>query len=118
VAGLTGLVDQPDQRQFVGRVDYRTPPGVPAGGTYHVIVIDDQGDRVATQLYGTDGGGWSSQLDTLAARYPWLSATAPAVSDAGYTSVGSSVSRATDSPGPMTFVGTISGWVGVPRPAS
>jgi hypothetical protein len=107
IAGLNGLVDQPDQRQFLGRVDLTTPPGAPAGCTYHLIVIGERSNRVATQLYDRDGGGWSSQLSTLADRYSWLSATAPTVSAAGYTDAGASVSAEAGSPGPLSFVGSL-----------
>jgi hypothetical protein len=31
-AGLSGLVDQPDQRQFLGRVDVTTPPATRVSG--------------------------------------------------------------------------------------
>jgi hypothetical protein len=112
VTGLTGLVDIPTRQQFIGRVDYSAPPC--GGCTYHVIVIDKRENEVADHLYSADGGGWSSQLGTLAARYPWLSATAPTITDAGYTDAGSSVSRAADEPGPIAFAGSFTGAARVP----
>lgn len=108
ITGLGPLVDEAGQQQFVGRVDYTRPAGAAAGGgTYHVIVIDKRRNQVASWLSGTDGGGWSSRLSELAGRYPWLSATAPVVSDTGYSFRGSAVSAAADAPGPMTFVGSL-----------
>lgn len=101
-----GMVDQPGRRQFIGRVDHTAPAGA-AGSTYHVLVIGKPLNQVARHLYGTDGGGWDARLSGLAARYPWLSAAAPTVTDAGYSSAGSAVSRAADEPGPLTFVGSL-----------
>jgi hypothetical protein len=106
ITGLTGLVTEPGYQQFIGRVDLATPAGTDADITYLVMVIDKLRDRVSPQLYGTDGGGWSSSYSDLAKQYPWLSATAPAISDAGHSNPGSAVSKAASSPGPVTFVGS------------
>lgn len=100
--GVTGLETLVTGQQFLGRVDYTGPAS--AEGTYQVLVIDKQQNRVAGYLSTVDGGGWSSQLETLAARYPWLSATAPRVTEAG-----SAVSRDAGEPGPLTFAGTFAG---------
>ncbi len=108
ITDLTGLVTDPDHQQFIGRVDLTTPAGVDADATYLVMVIDKRRDRVAPQLYGADGGGWSGSYSDLARRYSWLSATAPASTGTGYSDPGSAVSKAADSPGPVTFVGSFS----------
>lgn len=107
VTGLQRLLPQADRRQFVGRVDYTTPAGAGAGGTYYVFAVDKRRNQVVEQLYDADGSGWGSLQSSLAARYPWLSATAPTVTDAGVSYRGASVSRPADAPGPLTFTGSI-----------
>jgi hypothetical protein len=109
ITGLNRMVDQPGQRQFVGRVTYTRPAGTDHDDTYHVVVIDKRQNRVAHQMFGLDsGGGWSSTMSSLADRYDWLSATAPTVTDEGFSFPGSEVSGAADSPGPIAFVGSFS----------
>jgi hypothetical protein len=107
ITGLNRMVDQPGYRQFVGRVDYARRAGT--GSAFHVFVIDKRQNRVARQLFGVDGGGWDSTMSSLADRYAWLSATAPAVTGGGYTFNGSEVSGDAGAPGPITFVGSLAG---------
>lgn len=106
ITGFTTPVDQPEQQQFIGRVDHAMPAGADADDTYCVFVIDKRKDRVAPMLYDAAGGFWGSSLSELARRYTWLSATAPTFTDAGYSYLGSAVSKPADAPGPITFVGS------------
>jgi hypothetical protein len=106
MTGFTTLVDQPEQQQFIGRVDHAVLAGADPDDTYCVFIIDKRQDRVAPLLYNAVGGFWGSSLSELARRYTWLSATAPTITAAGYSYQGSAVSKPANSPGPITFVGS------------
>jgi hypothetical protein len=113
--GLTSLIGEPDDQQFIGRVDYTAPASAEADADnrYYVIVIDKRQNRVAPVLVGTDGGAWYGSFSELPRRYQWLSAMTPTVSENGYSTDGMAVSAAAASPGPVTFVGSFPRSVGL-----
>jgi hypothetical protein len=111
ITGLQGLLDQPDTQEFIGRVDHVVPAGAGGGGTLHVLVVDKGQNLVAPELYDAEGGGWNGFMSSLADRYSWLSATAADLTSGGYISRGAEVTRAANSPDPISFIGRFPGTV-------
>jgi hypothetical protein len=113
VTQLTTILDQPHSQQFIGRVDHVLPAGANRHDTYHVLVIDKRQNRLASELYDADGGGWNGFMSGLADRYDWLAATAESHTVIGHSVARSEVTTAADRPGPIPFVGRFAGTVGL-----
>ena len=89
---------RPDDRLFVGRLEHRTPPGAGDEDVFHVLVLDERHERVAS--VGNSVLGPPGYLAGLSSRYSWLPRRAGADDGASWF-----VAVPANRPGPILFVG-------------
>jgi hypothetical protein len=105
----------PTQQLLVGQLTFRTPQNAPKRGQYALFIIDRALNEPVSEVSATGpvgtqvAQGWDGRYDKVAAKYPWLQmlASTRAPDGSGFTSPGTAVDFAPDTPGPVTFTAAL-----------
>ena len=106
IDGIQGIVTYGNDRTIVGRLDYDAP-SAQQGGRYNIVLIDTRTNRMAPLMFGLNGAGWESVLESVSRQYPWLSAMAPREPDG--TDDRLAITASPGQAGPVGFVAQFPG---------
>lgn len=95
---------------LLGRVAWVRPPGITAGGSFRVVVLDKRSRRMPGFISVTSarphdvGTGADGALDAAEKRYPWLRGIGTRETDGSFWTAGTAVTVSSVDASPVTFV--------------